>query len=90
MKDDKWKPERPQTSSFYVALLLFFFQKDNVCMGGGGLNEGYPIKYRMPNLRDRYKKMFTVYLKYKFYPVDLHLFIFFFSLFLLLSLATLL
>lgn len=59
-------------------------------MGGGGLNEGCPIKYRMPNLRDRYKKMFTVYLKFKFYPVDLHLFIFFFSLFLLLSLATLL
>lgn len=55
MRDDKPMPGRPQTSSFCVALLLFF-QKGIVCTRGGVLNEGCPIKPKMLNLGDRYKK----------------------------------
>lgn len=59
MRDDKSMPERPQTSSFCVALLFFFFffsERHSVCTGGGVLNEGCPIKHKMLDLGDRYKK----------------------------------
>ena len=42
VRDDKSMPGRPQTSSFCVALLLFF-QKGIVYMGGGVVNESCPI-----------------------------------------------
>ena len=84
MRDDKSMPGRPQTSSFCVALLLFF-QKGIVYTGGGVVNESCPINPKCLIWGTDTKK-FTVYLKFKFHPIDLHLLIF--SLFLLLSLAT--
>lgn len=55
VRNDKSMPGRPQTSSFCVALLLFF-QKGIVYTGGGVVNEGCPIKPKMLDLGDRYKK----------------------------------